>query len=58
MNKFSIIKFSGKTEWLETFVIKEGYPRAFTSILVVEMDEDNLNLLIVPQYGRNPNKTG
>lgn len=58
MNKFSITKFSGKTEWLETFVIKEGYLRAYTSILVDEMDEENVNLFTVRQYRRNPDKTG
>lgn len=54
VNKFFIIKFSGKKEWLEGALI----------ILVVSMFDDekindnDLNLLTVPQYGRYPDYTG
>nr|QNG62067.1 proxanthoxycyclin-C [Melicope xanthoxyloides] len=37
----------------------EGYaPFPFKSIHDDEIGDDNLNLIAVPQYGRNPNESG
>lgn len=58
---FLIKKFlSGKNQWSEMFVMKEGVPiwPYWDSILVDEIRNDNLDLLEVPQYGRNLNETG
>lgn len=53
INIFFNIKFSGKNEWSES-----EYSH-FSSIADDEdVKNDNLNLLIVPQYGRNPDSTG
>ena len=47
------MNFSGKDEWLE------GHPRKISSMLDDEKaNKDNLDLLIVLQYGRNPDYTG
>ena len=53
INIFFNIKFSGKNEWSES-----GYFR-FSSIADDEdVKNNNLDLLIVPQYGRNPYRIG
>lgn len=52
--------FAGKNQWSEMFVMKEGvdiWPY-WDSILADEIRNDNLDLLEVPQYGRNLNETG
>ncbi|KAL9421575.1 hypothetical protein AB3S75_033948 [Citrus x aurantiifolia] len=52
--------FAGKNQWSEMFVMKEGVPiwPYWDGILVDEIRNDNLDLLEVPQYGRNLNETG
>lgn len=51
---FFNINFEGKNEWSEGHIIM-----IIDSIADVEnVKNDNLNLLIVPQYGRNLNHTG
>lgn len=53
INIFFNNKFSGKNEWSESAI----YP--FNSIADDEdVKNDNLDLLLVPQYGRNPDCTG
>ena len=53
MNPFSNVKLSGKNEWLE------GTP---VPVYGIADDKDgtidNLDLIVVPQYGRNPDHTG
>lgn len=46
------MKFSGGNEW------SEGKYSYRPSIVDDEMIDDNFDLLIVPQYGRNPDHTG
>lgn len=52
------MKFSGKTEWFVTPVAMEDILYPWSSIFRDEIANENLDFLVVPQYRRNPNKTG
>nr|QNG62054.1 proxanthoxycyclin-F [Melicope xanthoxyloides] len=46
--------FADKNKLSEAFVV----PPRISSIHVDEITDDNLNLFVVPQYGRNPDESG
>ena len=52
MNTIVVMIFSGKNEW------SEGNPITMYSIINDESVNDNLDLIVVPQYGRNLDHTG
>lgn len=53
MNKFSDLKFSGSKEWSEASIT------LFHGCIIDDgMGNDNLNLLVIPQYERNPDESG
>ena len=54
INTFFNINFLGKNEWSE-----HGLPFPFGSVADIEdVKNENLDLLVVPQYGRNPDHIG
>lgn len=46
------MNFSGMNEW------SEGFFFIYMNMVNDEIENDNLDLLAVPQYGRNPDYTG
>lgn len=46
------MEFSGMNEW------SDGFFFIYISMVVDEIENDNLNLLVVPQYGRSPDHIG
>lgn len=52
MNTIIVMNFSGKSEWFE------GNPITMYNIIDDESVDDNLNLLVVLQYGKNPDHIG
>ena len=54
MINFSAMKFSDNNNWSEGIILL--FP--LVSITNDDNVNDNLDLLVVPQYGRNPNHTG
>lgn len=53
MDKFSNLKISGNKEWLEA-----GIAPCYGCIIDDGMPNDNLDLIVVPKYGRNSNESG
>ena len=53
MDKFSNLKISGNKEWLEA-----GIAPCYGCIIDYGMPSDNLDLMVVPKYGRNSNESG
>ena len=55
MINFSVMKFLGNNNWSEIIILL-----LFPLLSTTDDDNvnDNLDLLAVPQYGRNPNYTG
>lgn len=54
VNNFSVMKFSGKNEWSECLVLFIIFSIADDE----KMNDNNLDLLVVPQYGRYPDYAG
>ena len=52
-NRFSDLKFSGNKEWLDASIAP------FHGCMIDDgIGNNNLNLLVAPQYGRNPDESG